>query len=182
MVIVARFTLLALLFLYSPAAYACYLLAYVLFLTVLRFMDALQHNYEIVWPSTGSGETEAVKHGANRAYEQAHTFSNPVSIARPWMNLLTLNFGYHNAHHARPAAPWHELPGLHQALYGGLPVDGQKNRPVFVIPFRRQLSSFHNGRVARVLGDHSETQGSQFAKRLEQGRAVGADGMSFLTP
>jgi acyl-lipid omega-6 desaturase (Delta-12 desaturase) len=182
-VIAVRFSLLAMLFLYSATAYVCYLFAYVLFVTVLRFMDALQHNYEIIMPSHGKVDpaTDGVDRG-DRSYEHAHTFSNPVSLAHRWMDLLTLNFGYHNAHHARPASPWHELPGLHQALYGSLPVDGQGNQPVFVIPFRRQLSSFHNGRVARVLGDHSETQGSQFAKRLERGRAVGADGMSFLTP
>ena len=105
MVIGVRFSLLVLLFLYSAAAYACYLLAFVLFLTVLRFMDALQHNYEIVLPSTRNAGMGAGEHRGNRVYEQAHTFSNPISIAHPWMNLLTLNFGYHNAHHARPATP-----------------------------------------------------------------------------
>ena len=50
---VLRFSLLLMVFLYSPLAYACYLLAYAMFLTVLRFMDALQHNYDLV-PALGS--------------------------------------------------------------------------------------------------------------------------------
>jgi fatty acid desaturase len=183
MVIAARFGLLAMLFLYSAAAYACYVVAYALFVTVLRFMDALQHNYEIIMPSRGNADPATPGGGrSDRSYEHTHTFSNPVSLAHPWLNLLTLNFGYHNAHHARPTAPWHLLPGLHEALYASPAADGQGNQTVFVIPFRRQLSSFHNARVARVLGDHRETQGNRFAKRLEQGRAVGAAGMSFLTP
>jgi omega-6 fatty acid desaturase (delta-12 desaturase) len=44
------------------------------------------------------------------------------------------------------------------------------------------VASFHNSRVARVMGDDSEIQGNRFAQRLEQGTAVGANGMSFLTP
>lgn len=159
-----RFGLLAGLFLYSPWAYLCYLLAYLLFLTVLRFMDALQHNY-------GS---DLAGHKGDRAYEQSHTFSNPVSLRYPWLNLFTLNFGYHNAHHARPTAPWHALPSLHNGLYEG---DG----PV-VIPFRKQLASFHRNRMARIWGDESEMQGERFRRRLHEGRAVGANGVSFLTP
>lgn len=191
-VIAVRFSLLAVLFLYSAAAYACYLFAYVLFLTILRFMDALQHNYENVLPSragheglkglAGLEEFGAASRRGDRAYEHAHTFSNPVSVARPWLNLVTLNFGYHNAHHARPTAPWHALPALHNELYGEVAGEQRGNEAIFVIPFCKQLSSFHGGRVARILGDDCETQGNRFAQRLEHGRAVGATGMSFLTP
>lgn len=167
-----RFGLLLAVFVYSPMAYMAYLLAYVLFLTVLRFMDALQHNYDIFLVRDGT--PALIKHRNDRGYEESHTFSNLVSTRHPWLNLLTLNFGYHNAHHARPATPWHELPKLHQALYG--------NDASFIIPFRKQLSSFHKGRVRRVFGDESETQGNRFAQRLQNGSAVGADGVSFLTP
>ncbi|SEK62894.1 fatty acid desaturase [Nitrosovibrio tenuis] len=169
-IIMIRFSLLAVVLLYSAAAYACYLLACGIFLTVLRFMDALQHNYGIILAPNGSG----LKYRGDRRYEQSHTFSNPVSIRYPWLNLVTLNFGYHNAHHARPTAPWHELPGLHKALYG--------DQAGFVIPFNKQLSSFHKGRVARIFGDPSEMQGNRFAQRLQDGGAVGVSGVSFLTP
>ncbi len=175
-IIIVRFSLLAALFVYSAGAYLCYLFAYAMFLTVLRFMDAFQHNYEIVL--CGSEDVQAVRHKGDRTYENLHTFSNPVSMAHPWLNLITLNFGYHNAHHTRPAAPWHELPGLHRKLYGEAPESGAAR----VIPFRNQVASFHNSRVARVMGDDSETRGNRFAQRLEQGTAVGANGMSFLTP
>lgn len=167
-----RFGLLLAVFLYSPMAFACYLLAYAIMLTVLRFMDALQHNYGVVLAL--AGDPELIKHRGDRAYEESHTFSNPISIRHPWLNLLTLNFGYHNAHHTRPTTPWHALPALHRVLYG--------NDASVVIPFGKQLSSFHRGRVTRVFGDDSEAQGDRFAQRLQSGSAVGISGVSFLTP
>jgi fatty acid desaturase len=175
-IILVRFGLLAVLFLYSPFAYLCYLIAYVIFLTILRFMDALQHNYDIIIGF--DNDAELVKYRGDRDYEHTHTFSNPVSIRHPWLNLITLNFGYHNAHHSRPTTPWHELPKLHRALYGAQ----YESRAPFIIPFRKQLASFHKSRVARVMGDDREAQGNLFACRLQDGSAVGANGVSFLTP
>jgi fatty acid desaturase len=171
-IIAIRFTLLLAVCLYSPIAYVCYLLAYAIFLTVLRFMDALQHNYGVAMAFDNN--SESITHKDDRDYEQSHTFSNPVSVHSPWLNLLILNFGYHNAHHSKPTTPWYELPELHKALYG--------NQAACVIPFQKQLLSFHRNRVARVLGDDSETQGNQFAQRLQKGSAVGANSVSFLTP
>ncbi|PSJ17885.1 fatty acid desaturase family protein [Nitrosomonas supralitoralis] len=171
-VIVVRFSLLLTLFLYSPIAYACYLLAYMMFLTILRFMDAFQHNYDIVMRH--DNKPDLMMHRGGHEYEQTHTFSNPISINNPWLNLFTLNFGYHNAHHARPTTPWYELPNLHQSLYG--------NETNFIVPFRQQLSSFHKNRVIRVMGDESEIHGNHFAQRLQKGEAVGINGVSFLTP
>ena len=171
-IIAIRFGLLLALFLYSPIAYLCYLMAYALFLTILRFMDALQHNYDVIIGFDNGAEL--AKRRGDRNYEQSHTFSNPVSIKHPWLNLLMLNFGYHNAHHSRPTTPWHQLPQLHQSLYG--------NEAGFVVPFWKQLASFHRSRVARVMGDERETQGNCFAQRLQKGEAVGANGVSFLTP
>jgi len=167
-----RFSLLTAVFLYSPVAYLCYVLAYGIFLTVLRFMDALQHNYGIILAA--DSRTGRLQHRADRDYEQSHTFSNVISIRYPWLNLITLNFGYHNAHHAKPTVPWHQLPNLHRDLF--------KGKAEFVIPFRKQISSFHRGRVARMLGDPNETEGNGFAQNLHSGRAVGVSGVSFLTP
>lgn len=183
-IIAIRLSLLLALFVYSPIAYLCYLLAYTIFLTILRFMDALQHNYDIIIGF--DKRLDLVTRRGDQGFEQSHTFSNPVSINHPWLNLLTLNFGYHNAHHARPATPWHELPKLHQSLYGdeagNEAGDEAGNEVAFVVPFRKQLASFHKGRVARVMGDESETKGDRFAQRLQKGEAVGANGVSFLTP
>ena len=106
-VVMIRFSLLTVVFLYSPVAYLCYVLAYGIFLTVLRFMDALQHNYGIILAT--DNRTGRLEHRADRDYEQSHTFSNVISIRYPWLNLVTLNFGYHNAHHTKPTMPWHEL-------------------------------------------------------------------------
>jgi fatty acid desaturase len=173
--VMIRFSLLTAVFVYSPLAYMCYFLAYGIFLTVLRFMDALQHNYGIVLAADNrSDHSGLLKRRGDRHYEQSHTFSNPVSIRYPWLNLITLNFGYHNAHHTKPTVPWHELPKLHEVQYGG--------EAAFVIPFGKQLSSFHKGRVARIFGDPNETEGNRFAQNLNNGRAVGASGISFLTP
>jgi len=138
----------------------------------LRFMDALQHNYGIILAT--DNRTSWLEHRGDRDYEQSHTFSNVISIRYPWLNLVTLNFGYHNAHHTKPTVPWHELPKLHRNLFGG--------KPGFVIPFKKQLLSFHKGRVARVFGDSAETEGDRFAQNLHSGRAVGVSGVSFLTP
>ncbi|SFI82882.1 fatty acid desaturase [Nitrosomonas sp. Nm34] len=170
-IIVVRFGLLLGVFLYSPFAYVCYLLAYAIFLTVLRFMDALQHNYEYI--VAVDSNFHLIKNKGDRNYEQSHTFSNPISINHPWLNLVTLNFGYHNAHHAKPTTPWHELPKLHKSRYA--------NEATSVIPFRQQLLSFHKNRIARVIGDDSETRSNEFAQRLQNGSAVGSNGVSFLT-
>jgi acyl-lipid omega-6 desaturase (Delta-12 desaturase) len=174
-IIVIRFSLLAAVFVYSPLVYLCYLLAQWISLTVLRFMNALQHNYGITLTSDGP---DLQKRMGDRGYEQSHTFSNVISTRYPWLNLVTLNFGYHNAHHAKPTVPWHELPKLHEALYGSKA--GREKDPV--IPFTKQLSSFHKGRIVRIFGDPAETNGNRFVENLDNGRAVGASGVSFLTP
>lgn len=171
-IIAIRFCALLALFIYSPSAFACYLFATIIFLTILRFMDALQHNYAIV--NLLNNSSDSIKYRSDRDYEHRHTFSNPISMNYPWLNLLTLNFGYHNAHHARPTVPWYELPKLHRSLYG-VETD-------FVIPFRKQLSCFHRNRVTRVMDDMSETQRECFAHRLHSGNAIGVYGASFLTP
>jgi fatty acid desaturase len=171
-VVTIRFSLLAAVFFYSSVAYLCYLLACGIFLTILRFMDAIQHNYGVLLAT--DNRTGRLEHRGDRDYEQSHTFSNVISVRYQWLNLITLNFGYHNAHHAKPTISWHQLPKLHRDLF--------KGKTEFVIPFRKQISSFHRGRVARMLGDPNETEGNRFAQNLHSGRAVGVSGVSFLTP
>ena len=106
----------------------------------------------------------------DRAYEQLNTFSNVVSLRWPSLNLLLLNFAYHNAHHEKPVAPWYRLPKLHEELYG----DAYRQ----VVPMSELLSSFHRHRVRRVLSDDY----GEFVdgpKRAEN--FYGAVGVSFLT-
>jgi fatty acid desaturase len=167
-VLMIRGSLFALLAGYAPQAALLYVLAYFLMLHVLRFMDAFQHTYEIF-------ETLAQERGAearqfDRHYENHNTYSNLISRKHPWLNLLVLNFSYHNAHHFKQAVPWHQLPALHRELYG--------NDDSQLIPFRNQLWSYHRHRVARMTNDIDE----RLVPGADKGREfVGVDGVNFLT-
>lgn len=153
---------------FAPSAAVLYMVAYLLFLTALRFMDAFQHNYEF-FDSLDRGQGSP--HKGDHDYEQSHTFSNPISMDYPLLNWLSLNFCYHNAHHEKPTVPWYRLPGFHEATFGR--EHGQ------VIPFRKQLVAFHKQRIPRILSLEDESE--DFRERMNRGAGVGADGVSFLT-
>lgn len=152
----------------SPSFAVVYPIAYMMFLTILRFMDVHQHTYEIFETLDQKRGEEAKQF--DRAYEHRNTFSNLISVKYPILNLLVLNFGYHNAHHAKVGVPWHDLPALHKQLYAG------DTRQIF--PFINLLISYHHYRVKRMLnadeGDIgiNENKGKDF---------IGVDGVSFLT-
>jgi fatty acid desaturase len=154
---------------FSPKAALLYVLAYLLFLTVLRFMDAFQHNYEIHL-TLDTPEAPAPFRGDDD-YEERNTFSNFLSRRWPWLNLLVLNFNYHNAHHAKPTLPWYRLPALHRELY---PEECPQQ-----LGFVEQLRSYHNKRIARVMSlDYGSTE---VRTAIGEGRLVGANALSFLT-
>lgn len=160
----------ALLAAYSLKAVALYFAAYLVFLTVLRFADCFQHTYD-AYPILGDAPVPNDK-VRDRAYEQLNTFSDIVGMNNPWLNLLWLNFGFHNAHHERPTMPWYRLPAYHRELYPA-------NYPQ-VITARELLRSFHINRVKRVLS----TDYGRVGEAGSQGRAdgfLGAVGVSFLT-
>jgi fatty acid desaturase len=152
----------------SPKAALLYVLACLLFLTILRFMDAFQHTYEVY--ASASLEAAAPDPRRDLRYEYENTYSNLLSGRLRWLNVLVLNFPYHNAHHVRPNAPWYRLPALHRSLYGA-------NDPQ-VITCRELAASFHRHRVARVL---AENYGSVAAAGDRAGGFLGAIGVSFLT-
>jgi fatty acid desaturase len=152
----------------SVEAVLLYALAYVLFLTVLRFMDAFQHTYEV--SASYSLDAAAADPKRDLRYEYENTYSNLVGERLWWLNLLTLNFPYHNAHHVRPGVPWYRLRTLHRSLYG------EKDQQV--IPCRALLASYHRHRVARVLSDN---YGSVSMSGDRAGAFLGAVGVSFLT-
>lgn len=107
----------------------------------------------------------------DRAYEYRNTYSNPISIRFPMLNLLTLNFAYHNAHHDQPTVPWYRLRALHYELYG----DDRSH----ILAFRTLLSAYHKYRVARAfrpITGHMNTRAAQ-SPDLQ-----GIDGISFLIP
>ena len=166
-ILVIRSLLLAALALWSLKAFALYLLAYGLLLHVLNFFDAFHHSFEqhVVDPD------QAVPRGSrDREYEQANTYSNLVSTRWPWLNLLTLNFGFHNAHHERPATPWYRLPALHQALYG--------EKTPAVLPLSELVATWHRNRVRRVNAGDYGTPGAG-SRRADS--FIGTHGVSFLT-
>jgi fatty acid desaturase len=152
----------------SVKAVVLYAVAYLIFLNVLRFMDAFQHTYEVF--ASRSLEAAPIDPRRDLRYEYENTYSNLVAERWRWLNLLVLNFPYHNAHHVRPGTPWHRLPALHRSLYG-------EDDPQ-VIACRHLVASYHRHRVARVL---AENYGSVSATGNRAGGFLGAVGVSFLT-
>jgi len=153
----------------SLKAVLLYAVAWMIMLSVLRFADAYQHTYEAFAVLEDGGKLPEDKR-RDRSYEQQNTYSNVVSERWPALNLLLLNFSFHNAHHEKPVAPWYRLPKLHAELYGST-----YNQ---VIPMRKLLGSFHRYRVRRVLDDDYGvvSEGPHKADNF-----YGAVGVSFLT-
>lgn len=153
-----------------------YALAYMLMLHILRFMDALQHDYSGV--PTLFEENPPSRHGGRKT-EQAHTFSNPISFRYDLPNWLVLNFGFHNAHHLRPTVPWYRLPAYYK--------DKISADPASVIPFRQALKMYARHRVVRVThvgGPYDDEQDVWLDEYLAAGRAgrlYGGNAVSFLT-
>ncbi|HZP88191.1 MAG TPA: fatty acid desaturase [Burkholderiales bacterium] len=154
----------------SPKALLLYALAYMIMLQVLRFTDAYQHTYD-AFPERDDGAAIPADKVRDHEYEQANTYSNLVSVAHPWLNLLVLNFSYHNAHHERPVVPWHDLPRLHAQLCPAPPTQ--------VLPMIELLKTYHRYRIARIMSSDYGEVAAQGKDRTEG--FLGAVGVSFLT-
>jgi fatty acid desaturase len=155
---------------WSVKALLLYFAAYLVFITLLRFADCFQHTYD-AYPILDDQPIPADK-VRDRAYEQANTYSDVVGLDSFWLNLLWLNFGFHNAHHERPTMAWHRLPAYHRELYGD-------DYPQ-VVTVRELLRAFHVHRVTRVLsGDYGQVAGRDVPHRADG--FIGAIGVSFLT-
>jgi fatty acid desaturase len=166
--LVLRVALAVLLGLYSVKAVFLYGLATLLQMRTLNFFDAFHHTFEQhrVLPD------EAIPaNGRTRAYEQANTYSNLIGTRSPWVNLLVLNFVYHNAHHHRPSVPWWRLPAVHRTLYGD-------NDTPALLTSRELLATWHRNRVRRVF---AEDYGSVGQGPRRGDTFIGAHGASFLT-
>lgn len=157
-IIALRILFFSMLALWSWKIILIYSLAYLVFIRVLGFMDAFQHVYEV----RINLDEEKVLPEFDREYEEAHTWSNLLSKKYQWLNLLVLNFSYHNVHHTRPAEPWHRLPKLHSEKYKG------KQAPE--VSFKQQLVDFHKYRVKRLLETEENNTDINY----------GAAGVSFL--
>ena len=124
----------------APKAVLLYLVAYMIMLHALRFADAYQHTYDAF--AVLEGGTIDDGKVRDHDYEQQNTYSNVVSQTHPGLNLLLLNFSYHNAHHDRPIVPWHALPRLHRELY---PHTYRQ-----IIPMAELLKGYHRDRLLRI--------------------------------
>jgi fatty acid desaturase len=173
MVIAIRGGIFLLLIIYFPKVAVLYAFAYMLMMHVLRFMDMLQHDYPY---NPTLFEYVQPPHKGDDEWEQEHTFSVPLSLKYPRLNRITLNFGYHNAHHADMNVPWYRLPALHAQLTG--------NDPDRVIPFASQLKLYHRNRQLRVYNPHpgNYPKGADYLRMARAGEgAIGGNAASFLT-
>ena len=147
----------------SFKALILYFIAYIGMITVLRWADAFQHTYEGFPPGIELPKRD-------RAHEEAHTYSTLLSQKYPWLNVLLLNFGYHNAHHTLMKCPWHSLPELNREI--------EKPSNVRYVSLGQQLVHYHHFRLTRfILGQGEsvdENQNPTFDK------FYGAHDVSFL--
>ena len=158
---------------FFPTVAALYALAYMIMITVLRFMDAIQHDYDY---HLNLFTNERSDKKGDLQWEQEHTFSNVLSFKREWPNWFVLNFGYHNAHHAKPTTPWYDLPKVHRKLFG--------DNPENVIPLWPQLKQFHRYRHYRIFHDAvglPDVEGREFLRAAQRGQVTGGNAASFLT-
>ncbi|MEM7771483.1 MAG: fatty acid desaturase [Cyanobacteria bacterium P01_A01_bin.37] len=172
LILAYRIGLMAVLAYVSWKAFLLYGLSYVLFVCLLRLVETFHHTFE--YTVQGS---PIVKR--DRAYEQINTFSNVVSIRYPWLNMLYLNFGYHNAHHDNMRCPWYDLPKHHQRVFDESSGRyGEKSGNL--LSFWESMKTYHQFRVARIEGDQGEVFNEQGEFSLAH--FTGGAGASFLTP
>jgi fatty acid desaturase len=124
---------------FSPKGLLLYGLAYVGAIQIISIIDCLQHTYEL-YPY------DAVIPKKSLADEQSHTFSTPISRRYPWLNLLLINFSYHNAHHAAMKCPWYNLPQLDAAM--------NQQQTVYYISLLQVLANYHRFRIQRLFDDN----------------------------
>jgi fatty acid desaturase len=171
-VILIRGSIFLTLLIVFPKVALLYAVAYMMMMTVLRFMDSLQHDYPY---NLTLFDFEVPPRKGDFAWEQEHTYSNPHSLDHGWVNWPTLNFGFHNAHHDDMNVPWYRLPQKHRELFG--------NDPATVIPFSAQLKIFHKQRVRRIVDNHEDESptGREFLRAAQKAEVYGGNAASFLT-
>lgn len=161
--LLVRGSLFALLAWYSPKAILLYFVAYISFLNILRFMDCFQHTYSVV--QLGQ---PMPKHSFE--YEERNTYSNTVPGRWRWLNLLFLNFGYHNAHHQVIYCPWYLLPQLDAEIY--------PTRCKQQVTLGSLIKNYHQFRMQRLFGEKSDV--TETDDRLDFETFYGDIGVSFL--
>jgi fatty acid desaturase len=135
-VLVVRIAMFAALGWFSLKGLLLYSLAYIGAVQIISILDCLQHTYELY-------AYDAVIPKKSLAYEQSHTFSTPISRRYPWLNLILLNFSYHNAHHAAMKCPWYNLPQLDAAI--------RQEQTTYHIGLPQVLANYHRFRIQRLF-------------------------------
>ncbi len=158
-----RSSLFALLGLVSLKALLLYFVAYISMINILRFVDCFQHTYEVI-------EIGSPLPTRDRAHEQANTFSNPISLKYRWLNLLLLNFGYHNAHHELMKCPWHSLPNLDLELF--------HSTGAHHVTLSQFVQNYHRFRISRIFSGQGTAVNA--AGKLNLEGFYGAIEVSFL--
>ncbi|HEY9647694.1 MAG TPA: fatty acid desaturase [Chroococcidiopsis sp.] len=144
LVLLIRGSLFAMLAWISPKALLLYFLAYIGMHFLMQIMNAFFHTYEAFSGSMQVTERDWV-------YEQTNSYSCLISQKNRWLDLLVLNFGYHNAHHAVMRCPWHSLPELDQEL-----MPHQANAPLHRFTVWQMLGNYHIYRLERLWLGHGQ--------------------------
>lgn len=162
--LITRIGLFTVMGLISLKALVLYFIAYTGMVTVIRWIDAFQHTFDVY-------RIGSVLPNHSREYETLHTFSTPLlSLRYRWVNLLLLNFGYHNVHHDVMRCPWHSLPDLDRELYQGDEVQ--------YIGIQQLLVNYHRFRIDRIfLG---QGQALNRPEDLDLDKFYGATAVSLL--
>jgi len=175
-VILVRGGIFLLVLIMFPKAAVLYFIATMLMIHVLRLMDSTHHDYG---PNPTLYAQQPASRFGGRAAEQDHTFSCPLSLRFERLNWLVLNFGFHNAHHARPTIPWYRLPAWDRKKFG---TDACR-----FIPFSSQLRMYHRFRVCRVMHEggpydaEQDLMGKDYLQACKDMRNYGGNAVSFLT-
>lgn len=129
----------------STVSIAWVFLAVAVRIHVIRCIDAFQHSFE----ELDDANPRPTRGDSN--FEQLHTYSFPVSVKHQWLNVLILNFGFHNAHHALPSCPWYRLPKLERTIRKFQVQYSEETGMPDYLPIQAMLVPYHKHRVARTL-------------------------------
>jgi fatty acid desaturase len=163
LILAVRGLLFSLLGLVSLKSLALYFVAYISMITVLRFMDAFQHTYGVFPVGTPLPKLDYT-------YEQANTYTTLMSQRYWWLNLLLLNFGYHNAHHEVMKCPWYSLHELDKEL--------SEKQKVHRLTLPQLLVNYHYFRMERIFNGQGQATDEQGNLQLDA--FYGAIGVSML--
>jgi fatty acid desaturase len=159
---------------FSPVTLILYIVAVIVRIQCVRFVDAFQHTYDHI-------DSEQRVPPRGREYEQHNTFSFPVFRRLKFLNLLILNFGFHNAHHATPNCPWYNLPKIDQVMQRAAKLDRQaKKYPALEkdIGIWGLLHAYHKRRVERIaVADAGTAYGEEGRFSLQGFRGAFTDNL-----